>query len=168
MNIRDLIGYNHAVRRLYLDTFSKLPWSEVVKPRGVSFDSMRDVFLHLTLVEDRWINYVIPDRFNLWVDPVFDSFKDVNSLKNYAFDVEQKTKRYLQNLTPAELDRLMVVPWGEKPYPRLRVEDVLTHMVMEDMVHYGELSALLWQMGQEAPYRAYWRYKHLQNNEKNP
>jgi hypothetical protein len=33
---------------------------------------------------------------------------------------------------------------------------------MEVMVHYGELSALLWQMGEEAPYRAYWRYKHQQ------
>jgi uncharacterized damage-inducible protein DinB len=54
----------------------------------------------------------------------------------------------------------MEIPWGEKPYALLRVEDVLTHMVMEDMIHYGELSALLWQMGEDAPYRAYWRYKY--------
>jgi uncharacterized damage-inducible protein DinB len=165
MNIRDLIGYNHTVRRLYLDAFAKLPWSKVVEPRGSSFDSMRDVFVHLTLVEDRWINYAIPDRFSMWVDPVFDDFKDVDSLKNYAFSVEQKTQQYLQKLTPDELNRLVVVPWGEKPFPKTHVEDVLTHMVMEDMVHYGELSALLWQMGEEAPYRAYWRYKHMQNIE---
>jgi uncharacterized damage-inducible protein DinB len=166
MDIRDLISYNHAVRRLYLDAFVKLPWSEVVESRGASFDSIRDVFLHLTLVEDRWINYAIPDRFNQWVDPVFDDFKNLESLKSYAVEVEEKTKKYVQRLTPEELNRLMVVPWGEKPYSSLRVEDVLTHMVMEDMVHYGELSALLWQMDQEAPYRAYWRYKNQLNIEK--
>jgi hypothetical protein len=33
-------------------------------------------------------------------------------------------------------------------------------MVMEDMVHYGELSAAFWQMGLEAPYRDFWRYKN--------
>jgi uncharacterized damage-inducible protein DinB len=162
MEIRDLIGYNHTVRRLYLDSLAKLPWSEVVKPRCASFDCMRDVFLHLTLVEDRWVNYIIPDRFGLWVDPVFDQFKDLESLKKYALIVEEKTQNYLQTLIPQELNREIEVPWGEKPYPRLRVEDVLTHIVMEVMVHYGELSALLWQMGEEAPYRAYWRYKHQQ------
>jgi uncharacterized damage-inducible protein DinB len=166
MDIRDLIGYNHTVRRLYLDSFAKLPWTEVVKSRGASFDSMRDIFLHLTLVEDRWINYAIPDRFSMWVDPVFDDFKGIESLKNYALQVEEKTIAYLQRLTPEELNRLVVVPWGEKPYASLRVEDVLTHMVLEDMMHYGELSALLWQMGEEAPYRAYWRYKHQQDKEK--
>ncbi len=167
MDIRDLIGYNHTVRRLYLDAFAKLPWSEVVKPLGASFDSMRDVFLHLTLVEDRWINYAIPDRFNLWVDPVFDDFKDMESLKKYALQVEQKTQQYMQHLKSEELNRLVVVPWGEKPYAQLKVEDILTHMVMEDMIHYGELSALLWQMGKEAPYKAFWRYKHQLDAERN-
>jgi uncharacterized damage-inducible protein DinB len=100
----------------------------------------------------------------LWVDPVFDDFKDVDALKKYAFEVEEKTQAYLRKLTPQELDRLMVVPWGEKPYAHLRVEDLLTHMILEDMIHYGELSALLWQMGQEVPYKAYWRYKHQQKD----
>jgi hypothetical protein len=26
------------------------------------------------------------------------------------------------------------------------------------MIHYGELSAALWQMGLEAPYIGFWRY----------
>ncbi len=55
MQVTDLIRYNHVVRRLYIDAFAKLPWTQVVEPRGLSFDSMRDVFLHLSLVEDRWV-----------------------------------------------------------------------------------------------------------------
>lgn len=161
MQVTDLIRYNHAVRRLYLEAMTKLPWVQVVDPRGLSFDSMRDVFLHLTLVEDRWVNYIIPDRFKDWVDPDFAAFQNSDSLKLYMEDVQRKTECYMATLSPQELNRQIVVPWGDKPYACLSVEAVLTHMVLEDMIHYGELSAALWQMGLEAPYMAFWRYKHL-------
>jgi uncharacterized damage-inducible protein DinB len=74
MQVTDLVRCNHVVRGLYLDAVAKLPWREVVKPKGLSFDSMRNVFLHLTLVEERWISYIIPDRLSQWVDPDFDKF----------------------------------------------------------------------------------------------
>ena len=32
--------------------------------QGVSFDSLRNVFLHLTVVEKRWISYIVPDRYS--------------------------------------------------------------------------------------------------------
>jgi uncharacterized damage-inducible protein DinB len=161
MQVTDLIRYNHTVRGLYLDAMAKVPWAQVVEPRGLSFDSMRDVFLHLTLVEDRWVNYIIPDRFKEWVDPDFGAFKDMDSLRKYMQEVEGKTERYVATLSMEELNRQIAVPWGDKPYTRVSVETVLTHMVLEDMIHYGELSAALWQMGLEAPYMGFWRYKHL-------
>ena len=166
MEIKDLIGYSHVVRGLYFDALEKLPWAEVVAPRGLSFDCLRDVFLHLTLVEDRWISYIIQGRFSEWVDPDFGSFTDMQSLKNYMQRVHGNTEKYLSTLSQQELYRQIEVPWGEKPYAKLKVEDVLTHMVMEDMVHFGELSAALWQMGLEPPYRAFWRYKHLKESGK--
>jgi uncharacterized damage-inducible protein DinB len=58
-----------------------------------------------------------------------------------------------------ELKRQIVIPWGEKPDACINVEKALTHMVLEDMIHYGELSAALWQMGLSAPYLGFWRYK---------
>jgi uncharacterized damage-inducible protein DinB len=164
MEIKDLICYNHAVREAYLEAMARLPWNDVTAPRGLSFDSMRHVFVHLSLVEDRWINYIIPDRFNEWVDPEFDSFNNMDVLKKYIQRIQADTEKYLTKLTEQELNRLIVVPWGERPYQKLQVESVLTHMIMEDMVHYGELSAAFWQMGLEAPYRAFWRYKAQQNH----
>jgi uncharacterized damage-inducible protein DinB len=160
MQIIDLIRYNHVVRASYLESMAKLPWNNVVASRGLSFDSMSNVFVHLTLVENRWVNYIIPNRFSEWVDPDFNSFKDIQSLTNYMLRVHLDTEKYLAELENTELNRLIIVPWGEKPYAQLNVEAVLTHMVMEDMVHYGELSAAFWQMGLEAPYKAYWRFKH--------
>jgi uncharacterized damage-inducible protein DinB len=162
MQTADLVRYNHAVRELYFGALSKLPWSEVVAKRGLSFDSMRDVFLHLTLVEDRWINYSIPGRFKEWVDPKSDSFQSHQDLKKYMEKTQKSTQKYLATLNPAELDRKIPVPWSEKPGVEVTVERCLIHMVLEDMVHFGELSAAFWQMGQDAPYMGFWRFG-LQN-----
>lgn len=160
MQIAELVRYNHVVRESYLEVLAKLSWEEVTSFRGLSWDSMRNVFLHLTLVEDRWINYIIPDRFNNWVDPDFNTFTNLDALRQYMHQVHSSTEKYLAKLYPEEINREIVVPWGEKPFVKLKVDAILTHMVMEDMVHYGELSAVLWQMGLEAPYKAFWRYKH--------
>jgi uncharacterized damage-inducible protein DinB len=157
MQVTDLVGYNHVVRGLYLDALAKLPWTQVVEHKGLSFDSMRGVFLHLTLVEDRWISYTIPGRFSDWVDPDFESFRDMASLKGYRQEVEGRTMRYIEGLSLQELNREIAVPWSGNP-TRITVEKALTHMVLEDMIHYGELSAVLWQMGLEAPYSGFWRY----------
>jgi len=160
MDVRDLVHYNHSVRRLYFEALEKLPWSEVVKPRGASFDSMRNIFLHLTIVEDRWINYILPGRFKDWVDPPFDEFKDFDALKEYMLRVEEATQDYLSRITSEELSRRVVIPWGDTPDTRISIETALSHMVVEDLIHYGELSDLLWQMDAEPPYLAYWRYRY--------
>lgn len=160
MDVRDLIRYNHSVRRLYFETLAKLPWSEVVRSRGASFDSMRNIFLHLTIVEDRWINYIIPGRFKDWIDPSFDEFKNFDALKEFMLRVEEKTEDYLSRIAPEELSIEIVIPWGDTPDTRISIETALTHMVVEDLLHYGELSDLLWQMDMEAPYLAFWRYNY--------
>lgn len=160
MDVQDLVRYNHAVRRLYYDVLAKLPWREVVRPRGASFDCLRDIFLHLTLVEDRWINYIIPDRFTDWVDPPFDAFTDATALGDYMRHVEAQTEAYVDQLTPQELTRQIVIPWGEVPDTLISVETALVHMVAEDLIHIGELSDLLWQIDVEPPYLAFWRYMY--------
>ncbi len=157
MQISNLIRYNHIVRGLYLDAFAKLPWSEVAANKGLSFDSMRNVFLHLTMVEERWINYFIPERFGEWKNPDVDTYYDMDSLKRYMEAVKAKTEAYLAKLTPEDLARQITVPFGAKP-TQITIEKGLTHMVLEDMIHYGELSAVLWQMGLEAPYMGFWRF----------
>jgi uncharacterized damage-inducible protein DinB len=156
MQVNDLVGYNHIVRGLYLEALAKLPWTQVVEHKGLSFDSMRNVFLHLTLVEDRWISYTIPGRFKDWVDPDFESFTDMASLKKYTLKVQGRSVQYLKMLNSQELNREISVPWGERNL--ITVENALTHMVLEDMIHYGELSAAFWQMNLEPPYMGFWRY----------
>ncbi len=158
MQIKDLIRYNLFVRELYFDAIAKLPWAAVVEPRGLSFDSMRDVFLHLTVVEDRWIGFVILGSKKEWVGLDFDAFNDFDALKKCMQQTTENTESYLAKLSDEELKREVVVPFGDKQ--KISVETVLTHIVIEDMIHYGELSAAFWQMGLQAPYMAFWQYKH--------
>jgi uncharacterized damage-inducible protein DinB len=158
MDIVELVRYNHAVRRLYLLALSALPWCDVVKPRGASFDSMRNIFLHLIFVEDRWINYILPGRFEEWITPPFDDFVDFDALERYVRRVHRHTNDYLAKLTPEDLRREVVIPWGDTPDTRITVDTVLGQLVVEDLYHYGELTALLWQMDVEVPYLAWWRY----------
>jgi uncharacterized damage-inducible protein DinB len=70
--------------------------------------------------------------------------------------VHANTERYLEGLSAQELARQIVVPWEQNT--EITVEKALIHMVLEDMVHYGELSASLWQIRLEAPYIGFWRY----------
>jgi uncharacterized damage-inducible protein DinB len=168
MNTAYLVRYNFAVRELYFDTLAKLPWAEVVKPRGISFDSIRNVFLHLTLVEDRWVNYTLQNRFSLWKDPNFESYQTIASLKEYMTHVKGNTEKFLQNLKTEDWTRKVPNPWINKPDVSITIETALCHMVMENMVHYGELSAVLWQMSLEAPYLAFLRYMYNQETSKTP
>lgn len=160
MQVSDLIRYNHTVRDLYLEAFSKLPWDEVTANKGLSFDSMRNVFLHLTVVEDRWISYIIPGRYKEWANPDFDVYYDTDSLKRYSDSVKARTEVYLTKISDNELSKQIVVPWGDKPNTQITIETGLTHMVLEDMIHYGELSAAIWQMSLEAPYLGFWRFRN--------
>lgn len=161
MRVADLIHYNLIIGKLYFNSLDKLSWASVVEARGLSFDSMRNVFLHLTFVEDRWISYIIPGRFKEWVDPDFGSFRDIDTLKTYMQRVQKNTEIYLGKLSAEEQNRQIIVPWGAMPDTKISVETGLTHMVIEDMIHYGELSAAMWQMGVDAPYLGFWRYKHM-------
>jgi uncharacterized damage-inducible protein DinB len=162
MDVSELVLYNDKVRSLYYGALSKLDWEEVAKSRSLSFDSMREVFLHLTVVEDRWINYTLRGEFSNWKDPVFDDFKDLESLKAYMTRIHENTNKFLKTLKPADYLNRVVNPWIKGT--SISIETGLIHMVLECMVHFGELSAVLWQIGQEAPYLAFLRYEINKSN----
>jgi uncharacterized damage-inducible protein DinB len=162
MDVSELVRYNDKVRSLYYEVLSKLDWEEVDKSRSLSFDSMRDVFLHLTVVEDRWINYTLKGQYSKWNDPVFDYFKDFECLKAYMNRIHEDTNKFLKTLEPAGYLNIVANPWIEGT--SISIETVLTHMVLECMIHFGELSAVLWQIGQEAPYLAFLRYELTKSN----
>jgi uncharacterized damage-inducible protein DinB len=158
VDARTLVEYSHAVRNRYVEQFVTLPWEEVVKSRGASFDSLRNVLLHTVDAEDRLVNYVIPGRVKDWVSRSPDDFGDMTSVRKRVKDVESKTVVYLAKLTSAELERRVEISRPGTPPLSVRVEDVLVHVVLENVHHFGELIALLWQIDVEPPHMGWIAY----------
>ena len=91
-------------------------------------------------------------RFKDWVDPEFASFNEYGFIEEIQ-RVKDNTEGVLrEELSAEKLSQQIVVPWGDKPTTKITIETGLTHMVLEDMIHYGELSGVFWQMNLDAPY----------------
>jgi uncharacterized damage-inducible protein DinB len=153
-----LFEYSQALRDRYLEQLAKLPWEEVVKSRGGSFDSLRDIFLHTVDAEDRLVNYVILGRTADWVSQSPTEFHDMDSISKRVKEVESKAKACVAKLNASELERKVEMPRRGMPSVSVRVEDVLVHAALENMHHFGELIALLWQIDVEPPHMGWIGY----------
>lgn len=159
-----LIRYTHAARRRYLKTLGELPWDEVVKDRGASFSSIRDIFLHSLDMEDMVINYVIPGKYEEFSPPIlrkdYGKFIDVGSVEKRVNEVEEKVDAYLSSLTQRELDMKRKLPWRKDLPIILRIEDILVFVAIENISHMGELIAVLWQMDKQPPFLSWANFLH--------
>ena len=153
-----LFEYSQALRDRYLEELTKLPWEEVVKSRGGSFDSLRDIFLHTIDAEDRLVNYVIPGRTEDWVLQSQEEFRDTDSIRKRVKEVGSRTNAYVRKMTHAELGKKVEMPRRGMPGVLVRVEDVLIHAALENIHHFGELIALLWQIDVEPPHMGWIGY----------
>jgi uncharacterized damage-inducible protein DinB len=145
-----LIRYNHAVHRRYLKKLAELPWNEIVKDRGASYPSIRDIFLHAINAEDLLINHAVQGKQMESAPKDYSEFVDMHRIETRVNEVEEKVDAYLETLTQEELERKVVMPWRKSLL--LKVNDVLITLALEDAYHMGELNALMWQSDIEPPW----------------
>jgi len=154
LDIKALFEYNWYCRRKFLEAMAKLPWGKVVEDRGASFDSMRNIFLHSLGAEQGWLGHLARGRMGEWPSHDYDrDFKDMEAVRNYMNEVEAGSRAYISKLRPGDLDKEF--PLGKGNF---RVEDVLMHVVEEEIHHRGELICLMWQIDSEPPYASYTNY----------
>lgn len=158
MNAVKLIRYTHAARRRFLMKLCELDWNEIVKDRGASLPSIRDIFLHALDVEDNKINYAIPGKSNERVSVSYDSFTNLVSIEKRVKLIEEKVEAYLMRITQLELDKRVLMPRKRETDLVMRIEDVLIHVALEVAAHMGELIALLWQIDVEFPFLSWGSY----------
>jgi uncharacterized damage-inducible protein DinB len=159
VDIKELFEYNWHCRRKFLESFEKLPWDEVVADRGASFGSMRDIFLHSMAAEHDWLRHLARGKMGEWSD--FDpdrDFKDIAAIGKYVEKVEADDRVYLYKLGPADLSKPFPLRAREGTDGVLKVEDILMHVVEEEIHHRGELLCLMWQIDVEPPYNDYIDY----------
>jgi len=155
---KKLFEYSQTLRDRYLEQVAALPWEEIIRSRGASFDSLRNILLHTIDAEDKLVNYIIPRKAQEWVSRNPDDFPDMESIRKRAREAESKAKTYVAKLDSTELERKVEMPRRGTPSITVRVEDVLVHAALENIHHFGELIALLWQIDQEPPHMGWIGY----------
>jgi uncharacterized damage-inducible protein DinB len=155
MNVLKLLRYIHAARQCFLDSIKQLPWSDVVADCGACFASIRDIFLHALDCEDKLMNYLLAGHDEEGIHALFDAgrydnYRNLPDIETRVEEVTQNTKQFLHGLTSEELERVITLPW-HADFPT-KVENVLMQLIVETLCHYGELMAILWQIGDDPPF----------------
>lgn len=152
MNIKDLFEYNWYCRRKFLEGMGKLAWEKVIEDRGASFGSMRNIFLHSLEAEQGWLRHLTRGKIGEWPSHDYDEdFQDIVAVRKYMEEVEDGGRAYFAKIERIDLER----PPGWLRTKRYSVEDVLMHVVEEEIHHRGELICLMWQIDSEPPYASY-------------
>jgi len=146
----EAIKLSHAVRRRYLKKLAELPWNEIVKDRGASYPSIRDIFLHAVNAEDYLVNHIAQSKPVRRPSQDYSEFVGMHLIEARVNEVEKKVDEYLKTLTQQKLERKVPMPWNKSLL--LEVNDVLITLAFEDVYHMGELNALMWQSDIEPPW----------------
>jgi uncharacterized damage-inducible protein DinB len=149
VSIRELIDYNAEVRGRYLNVLTKLPWDEFVRNREASWHSFRNIFIHTMGAMNHWLNFLQGQNINRQRD--FDEYKTMSDVQEYTEQVQERMRKYVDSLTQDELMRKFRLVNDAEESIEVTTEDVLIHVVEEEIHHRGELIALLWQIGIEPP-----------------
>ncbi len=163
LKIVQLLEYNQYLRKRYFDTISALPWAEVVKDRGASFNSIRNIFLHCIAVFE-YANQLFCEDGAQFPSINYTDFDNIDKIRQYQERVEGGFTEYLHYLTTQELQRRVTRRYPDGCTIVSTVEDNLFHFLLEETHHRGEFITLLWQLDVTPPHVGWIQY--LQQGDK--
>jgi uncharacterized damage-inducible protein DinB len=138
---------------------AEIPWETVTENCGASFDSIRDIYIHSLQSEQFWIRLLSRKSIKgIWETP-FSKFVSIKDMQEYADKVETETNGYLNNLSEKDLNSVFEFEGWDKKIHRHKVEDILMHIIEEEIHHRGELMCIYWQHDIEPPWTSYTGFK---------
>ena len=161
MNIPETYNYLVRARCDLWPALQSLPdefVSRTLLP-GDRFHSIKDIVHHIAAVEDGWIREDIlrqePLRAsNLTLKDLPDGpiygCVPLETLLNFARDVEKSTLAYLAVLNDAELRRTMTP--HDAPDEHYTVDGILWHVLIHEIRHTAQITTLLRQQDIKPPY----------------
>jgi len=153
----ELFDYFKKARAKLVESLEKLTNDEFTKNRGLSFDSIKDVITHTIMVEDNWLHYRFPG-LGAGTDRKFQDFKNIADVKRYMSEVDVKTSKLFEKLTEGDLRKQVKRPLPNGGAAVYSLAQVLYHVPIEVIYHYGEIFAEFWKMNIDAPYYSYLDY----------
>lgn len=159
-HIVDLYKYNSCVRKKYFDAIERLPWEEVVKNRGASFGSTRNVFLHVLDAYRRWFQAVIkgvPYQRDYTLTSTAENYKSVDDLRRCEKEIDSLVTGIVKSLHAEDLTGVFEVEGRDRIKRNITMEDILMHMIEEELQHRGEINCMFWQQNIDPPITVYGR-----------
>ncbi|HSB88822.1 MAG TPA: DinB family protein [Anaerolineales bacterium] len=146
MDLDYLKSHWASVRQGLNATVTKLNDSDLDERPFPSSRTVRELLLHIAQEEigerDHGIHRTLtafPDAF----DPSL--YPDLASIRSLLERSHQGTVELLESLTPADLSKVIVTPWG----PEYTLLEILGHILEHEIHHRGELSLILGLLGRE-------------------
>ena len=157
IDFRDLFTYFKKERQELINALEHLTRNQFTEDEGLSFGSIKNVLVHTVIVEDTWLhNRIAGGEVSSPRGP--EDFTTLNEIKQYMADVDAKTQSFLDSVTDEILQRDVRVA---RPSGRSSVDkiiNILYHIPIEIIHHYGEIFAVLWKLNIIAPYYSYLDY----------
>ena len=154
MTIASYYGYLVRARRDLWAFLETIPDAELSKSvlSGSRFHCIKDLLLHIPVVEDSWIHEDILRDQPVWEtalpienpqDGPYYAGTPLEIILEYWRTVEISTLKFLESLNPSELERLVE--------ERFTVESLIWHVLQHETRHTAQVSILTRQLGFTPP-----------------
>jgi uncharacterized damage-inducible protein DinB len=157
-SIREWFSYNDHVRKKYLKVLESLSSEQLTKDTGASFPSLLDISAHIFFAYRLWLKQMysgVPldesDSFGRKCASIEELRMDAEKMNPYIMD-------FVRKLQPQDLGRWIERLRDGKPFS-FNVENMLWHLIEEELQHRGEINALLWQLNIDPPITGWGTWK---------
>ena len=164
-DLERMLVYHSWSRSKYLNLFARLPWRVLTRRRGSTFESIRNVHVHVLQVYAWWLVNFFGQRQLGWILELRRYPKSVRELRRINRAIDGSVRRVARRLGPDDFDRRRPhppVPGREAEARKYRItpREVLWHLIEEDFLHHGEIICMLWQDDIEPPYTGVWWFEY--------
>jgi uncharacterized damage-inducible protein DinB len=156
LSYQDVFDYFKKEREGLVQIFKIMSDEEFTKNRGLSFESIKDVFVHTVIVEDNWLHYRAAGLGES--TQKLENFRNLQEIMRYITEVDTKTNSLFKNITSNDLKKMVKRPLPDGKETVYPLGDVLYHIPIEAIHHYGEIFAEFWKLNINAPYYSYLLY----------
>ena len=156
LDYKEMFNYFKKERAKLIQVLEKLSNETLTENRGLSFDSVKNVFIHTVMLEDSWLHYRAAGLHSTGLK--HEDFEDLKAIRRYIDEVDAKTALLFAKMTDRDLSREVRRPRPDRNENAYTLEQVLYHIPIEIIHHYGEIFAEFWRMNINAPYYSYLTY----------
>lgn len=155
MDVEDLLAlaaYLRDSRARFLATFRDLGWNEFTRDRGASYGSPLAIVLHMLDDEEGWLQYAARGRSIVGgPDRKPGDYRSFDQVAADDLRVGDGTRQFLEGLRGTDLAREVEFAETDR-VSRYPLEKIVTHALVDEVAHLGELVCLLWQLDVKPPY----------------